>query len=291
MSRNLLFADSDTLTIGEALLLGENLLRQAAVDEARFDAMLLLIFATKSSREAVIREPERVLTERERLVYLKALSLRELRRPVAYITGERWFYGRPFKINRAVLIPRPETELLVDFALTVAPKTVADIGTGSGNIAVSIAAELPQANVAAVDISTLALLLAKKNALRHGVSNRVEFFEGDLLSPVAGQRFDLIVSNPPYIIPADVPTLMPEVSRYEPELALSHGAGDDGMAVHRRLVEGARWLLNPSGWLGLEVGAGQAQAVCLFAEECGYKLVSGRPDLGGIDRIVIAQWK
>ena len=158
------------------------------MDTPRLDAQLLLVWVLKARREDLAREPERALTEREQVIFAKAVALRAERRPLPYITGEQWFYGRPFKINRAVLIPRPETELLVAAALekcrdTPAP-LLADIGTGSGCLAVTLAAERPDARVWATDLSPDALNVARKNAVRHGVTDRVTLLPGDLLAPL-----------------------------------------------------------------------------------------------------------
>jgi release factor glutamine methyltransferase len=290
----MLFSTFPEASVGATLLGATGVLAEAGIKNARFEAMLLMMFALSMRREQIILENNRPLTARERLIFDKALSLRAERRPLAYITGERWFYGRPFKINRAVLIPRPETEMLVDFAIEKSDKLdskqIADIGTGSGCIAVSIALELPNAGVTAVDLSRLALLLAMKNVKRHHVENRVTLLEGDLLDPLVGKKFDMIISNPPYIPPSDLPGLMPEVANYEPELALWKGAGEDGMMLHRRLLDGGRSLLSGGGWIAMEVGTGQADSICSFAEEYGYKRIQARPDLGGIERVVAAQW-
>jgi release factor glutamine methyltransferase len=285
----------EQITVGEAIFEAAERLAVAGIDSPRSDAIALLIFATCLRREDFIREPERQLGSREAIIFEKSIQLRCQRRPVAYITGERWFYGRPFKINRAVLIPRPETEMLVEFAIEKCsalerPITIADIGTGSGCIAVSVASEIPHANVFAVDISSQALLIAKKNVAKHELTGRITLFNGDLLTPLAGRSFDLILSNPPYIPRVDLENLMPEVVQFEPDLALSAGAGDDGMEFHRRLIDQSRTYLVDGGWLAMEVGIGQAESVCLHAEESGYKSVYVRHDMGGIGRVVGAQW-
>jgi release factor glutamine methyltransferase len=283
------------LTVGAALNTATALLADAGIDIPRTDAVKIAMFALNCSREDIVREPERTFSPREELIFDKAIALRVLRRPLAYITGKQWFYGLEFKVNRAVLIPRPETEMLVEFALEQLPMIsseplIADIGTGSGCIAVSIAKNAPETRIVAVDVSEMALRLAKKNAEGHSVQWRVKLFQGDLLEPLRDYKFDLIVSNPPYIADADISGLMPEVGQYEPALALYAGAGDDGTGLHRQLIDGSRALLKNGGWLAMEVGLGQANAVCSFAIECGYKPVEVRQDLAGIDRIVVAQW-
>ncbi|HEX5324320.1 MAG TPA: peptide chain release factor N(5)-glutamine methyltransferase [Capsulimonadaceae bacterium] len=279
------------LSVNEALQYAMPVLAAAGVETPRLDAKLLLAWTLAARREDLARAPERVLTERERLIFEKAVSLRALRRPLPYITGEQWFYGRPFKINRAVLIPRPETELLVEFAKDKArqwPGTVriADIGTGSGAIAVSLALEIPRAEIWAVDISRLALLVAAKNVRRHNVAQQVHLGESDLFAGLRRHAFHIIVSNPPYVPLADRETLMPEVRDYEPELALYEGAGPAGTALHERLIDEARPLLTAGGWLAMEVGLGQAQRVRQIAEVDGYNEITTIRDPADIERVI-----
>ena len=273
-------------------------LSQAGIDTPRLDAQLLLVWTLKCRREDLVREPERLLTGREQLIYEKAVSLRTQRRPLPYITGEAWFYGRPFKINRAVLIPRPETEMLVEaareFCRGESAPVLADIGTGSGCLAVTVALEIPEAQVWATDLSGDALKLARKNVVRYALEERVTQLRGDLLAPLPPElRCAVIVSNPPYIPEAEISDLQPEVRDYEPRLALSgdgEATGLDGTALHRRLLLEAPPYLKPGGWLLLEVGMGQAQTVAEAAQEAGYAEVAIREDLAGIGRVVISQW-
>ncbi len=272
------------------------LLTAAGVETPGLDARLLLAWTLKARREDLAREPERRLTGRERLIFDKAVSLRVLRRPLPYITGEQWFYGRPFKINRAVLIPRPETELLVEAALALSREIpsprFADIGTGSGCLAVTLAAERPDCQVWATDISRDALNVARKNAVRQGLVNRVTLLQGELLRPLPPDiHFDVIVSNPPYITEVVLPGLQPEVRDYEPPLALvglPGATGADGTLLHRRLLAEAPPYLTPGGLLLLEVGQGQAEAVAEQARALGYAEVTILDDLGGIGRVVRA---
>ena len=278
-------------------------LRTANVETPLLDSQLLLAWVIKGRREDLAREPERVLTKREEIVFDKAVQLRSQRRPIPYITGEASFYGREFKINRGVLIPRPETELQVeivrDFASHFepnAPIRVADIGTGSGCIAVSIACELPAASVVATDISRLALLLAAKNVRRHGVADRVQLRHGDLCGPLyPAEEFDIIVSNPPYIDLSEAASLMPEVRDYEPAWALYGVESADGAAVNehglprrirRRLMEQAQPHLKPGGLLAVEIGLGQAKDAVSDAAEIGYRELAIVEDHAGIPRIL-----
>ena len=289
---------SSEMTVAAALARAIPALTDAGVDTPRLDAQLLLLWTLKCRREDLIREPERVLSERELLIYEKAISLRTQRRPLPYITGEAWFYGRPFKINRAVLIPRPETEMLVEAAREIcrgeSAPVLADIGTGSGCLAVTLALEIPEAQVWATDLSGDALKLARKNIVRYALEERVTLLRGDLLVPLPPElRCAVIVSNPPYIPEAEISGLQPEVRDYEPRLALSgdgEATGLDGTALHSRLLLEAPPYLKPRGWLLLEVGMGQAQTVAEAAQEVGYAEVAIREDLAGIGRVVISQW-
>ena len=285
------------MTVASALASALPALMAAGVDTPRLDAQLLLAWTLKARREDLARDPERLLTERERVIFEKAIALRTERRPLPYITGEAWFYGHSFKINRAVLIPRPETEDLALAALEIcrnepAP-TLADIGTGSGCLAVTLALEHPGARVWATDLSADALKLARKNVARYALAERVTLLHGDLLGPLpSGLRFDIIVSNPPYVLEADLPGLQPEVRDYEPVLALSGepgAAGPDGTALHRRLLAEAPAHLGPGGRLLMEVGQGQAEAVAQSARDFGYDEVMIRTDMAGIGRVVLGR--
>jgi release factor glutamine methyltransferase len=224
-----------------------------------------------------------------------ALLARRLRRePLAYITGEREFWNRVLLVSPAVLVPRPETEIIVDAALealrergVAAPVRIADIGTGGGCLAVTLACECRSAQVVASDCSDAALEVARRNAVRHGVSARISFEQADLLAPGEGP-FDLVVSNPPYIADAERPTLPPEVRDFEPGVALF--AGEDGLQVIRRLVALAPGWLVPGGSLIFEIGAGQADAVrALISDAPGLTMVALKPDLQGIPRTVVAR--
>jgi len=284
-------------SIAAFLALASQSLSDAGIDTPRLDAQLLLAWTLKCRREDLAREPERVLTGREQIIYEKAVALRTQRRPLPYITGEAWFYRRPFKINRAVLIPRPESEMLVEAALKIgrnepAP-VLADIGTGSGCLAVTLACEMPAAQVWATDLSADALKLARKNVFRYGLEDRVTLLSGDLLTPLpAGLKCDVIVSNPPYITGAEIGGLQPEVRDYEPHLALSgeEGAsGPDGTALHRRLLAESLANLKSGGWLLMEVGQGQAETVAEAARGAGYIEVAVRQDMAGIGRVVMGK--
>ncbi len=210
--------------------------------------------------------------------------------PIQYIVGETEFYGLPLRVTREVLIPRPETELAVESVLelvaAIPAARIADVGTGSGAIAIALAHALPQAAIAATDISASALALARENARCNGVATRVRFLEGDLLEPLAGERFDLIVANPPYAAERDRDSLDVEVRDYEPAHALF--AGEDGLAVCRRLIPAAHAALAAGGWIVLEIGYGQEAGVRELLREARFEVIGFRADLQGIPRVACA---
>ena len=284
-------------TIAAALTQAADAFAGAGIETPRLDARLLLLWVLKCRREDLAREPERRLTDREQIIYEKAVSLRAGRRPLPYITGEAWFYGRPFKINRAVLIPRPETEMLVDAAQEIclgnpAP-LLADIGTGSGCLAVTLASEIPNSTLWATDLSPDALKLARKNVVRYALEPYVTLLPGDMLASLPPTlRCDVIVSNPPYLTEAELDTLQPEVQGFEPRLALSGdgaASGPDGTGLHRRLLTESAPYLKPGGWLLMEVGQGQSEIVAEASREAGYAEVAIRPDMAGIGRVVLSR--
>jgi release factor glutamine methyltransferase len=217
--------------------------------------------------------------------------------PMQYIIGEAEFYGLPFYVNRDVLIPRPETEHLVEKAIAQAPKLrltgahpvlrIVDVGTGSGAIAVALAYALPFAETTAIDISAAALDVARGNAARIGFAGRMRFLVGDLLEPVAGEQFDMVVSNPPYVPESDRATLDVEVRDYEPAQALF--AGQDGLAIYRRLIPAAFGALVPGGYVLLEIGYGQQEPIHALLKKEGFTGIEFFGDLQGIPRVAMAQ--
>jgi release factor glutamine methyltransferase len=258
------------------------MLRIANIDPN--DSRALLRAAMEVSDTHLIAHPGQMLTDRQRERYLAWVDRRRAGEPVAYLTGEREFYSLAFKVTPAVLIPRPETELLVEAALERVPHRVPirvlDLATGSGCIAVAIAKNLPRARVTATDTSREALALARENAARHG--SGIEFIESDWLSALGGRRFDLVVSNPPYVAERD-PHLSQGDSRFEPRAALVAGA--DGLSCIRLIIAQARAHLEPGGWLLLEHGYDQAAPCRALLAQAGYRDVSSRPDLAGIERV------
>jgi release factor glutamine methyltransferase len=258
-------------------------------ERARRDAELLLMHALERGRAWLIAHAEEELSGSQEAAYTALVSLRRKGEPIQYITGEAEFYGLPFHVTRDVLIPRPETEHLVEKAMELAGRFVSprivDVGTGSGAIAVALAHRLPHAQIAATDISSRALAIAEENAKRNGVA--IRFLLGDLLAQVAEERFEMIVSNPPYVPATDRATLSVEVREYEPALALF--AGDDGINVYRRLIPAAFDALTPGGFVVLEIGYGQSTAVDALLVRSGFERIEFIPDLQGISRVACAQ--
>jgi release factor glutamine methyltransferase len=258
----------------------------------RLDAEVLLMHLLKTDRLQLLSHPETCLSEAEVEGYSRWVERRCQGEPVAYIVGEKEFWSLRFEVNRKVLIPRPETECLIEEVLGCpvmgadAPRII-DIGTGSGVIAVALATELPAARVVATESSRGALEVARRNAVRHGVDGRIEFVEGDLFASVTGD-FDLIVSNPPYI-PDDVYPLLPAgIREFEPRAALI--AGPDGTAFHRRIIRAGGDRLKAGGWMFLEIGEGQQGLVeALFREAEIYDTIRFCKDYGGIERVAIAR--
>ncbi|MGH8686784.1 MAG: peptide chain release factor N(5)-glutamine methyltransferase [Burkholderiales bacterium] len=247
--------------------------------EAR-EARLLLARATGFSEASVLAHPERELPEEAAERFRDFTARRAGGEPIAYILGEKEFYGLPLAVNPAVLIPRPETELLVELALALQPASVLDLGTGSGAIALAVKRRLPSARVVGVERSAAALAVAQRNALRLGLD--VELRHGRWFEPVAGERFALVVSNPPYVAEGD-PHLAEGDLRFEPRSALV--AGPDGLASIREIVAAALAHLAPGGTLLLEHGLGQDGAVRTMLAAAGLEDARSWPDLAGIARV------
>jgi release factor glutamine methyltransferase len=263
-------------------------LTSRGVENARLEAEWLLCAATGLDRVGLYLNFEKPLDDKELSAYRALVARRGRREPLQHILGTQEFCGLNFEVTSDVLIPRHDTETLVDEALARMPgaRTVLDIGTGSGCIAVVLAARLPGASVTAVDISEAALTVARRNAERNGVA--IEFIEGSLLDPLTGRQFDLIVSNPPYIPSSEIEALQPEVRDFDPRGALDGGL--DGLEIYRRLIPSAVTALTRGGWLLLEVGAGQADDVSLLLSSTGgYGTPVTACDPSGIVRVVGAQ--
>jgi release factor glutamine methyltransferase len=251
------------------------------------EARMLLARATGLSRAALAAHPEQVLDAAAEAGFLESAARRRAGEPVAYLLGEREFYGLTLGVNPAVLIPRPESELLVEFALEHLPSsgTVLDLGTGSGAIALAIKHERPDARVTAVEKSATALAVAQANAVRHRLE--IGLMLGNWFEPLAGRRFDLVVSNPPYVASDDRHLEQGDL-RFEPRNALVGGA--DGLDEIRRIVAKSPTHLNRGGWLAIEHGQGQDLQVSRSMMHAGLESVSSRPDLAGIARISVGKY-
>ncbi|MBM4038399.1 MAG: peptide chain release factor N(5)-glutamine methyltransferase [Planctomycetes bacterium] len=266
------------------------------IEGARLDGELLLANALGWKRIDLYARFDHVPTGNALARFREMVRARGLQRiPSKYLTGESEFYSLPLQVTPAVLIPRPETELLVERALALLAKDqealVADLGTGSGAIAIAVATHRPLARLVATDVSAEALAVARANAEHHGVSGRIEFRQGDWFAALeAGTCFDAVLSNPPYVAAPDLERAMPEVRDHEPRAALD--GGPDGLSCLRVLIGGAPPWLKPGGWLVLEIGAGQAQGVLELAKETeAYGAMQVTPDYQGIPRIASMQVK
>lgn len=260
---------------------------------ARLEAQILLAHVLKCPKIDLMVRYDEQPGEAERAEYKDLIRRRIDAWPVAYLVGSREFHLLPFEVTPAVLIPRPETETLVAKAARLlkplAAPAVLDLGTGSGCIAVSIAHGKKDARVTAVDVSPDALDVAGRNAERHKVADRVTFLQGDLFGPLpAGEAFDLVVSNPPYVTPDELTALAPDVREHEPRLALD--GGPDGLAFYRRIAADAGRFLKPGGWLLVEIGATQDEAVrTILAGGPGLEVGRTLRDAGGRPRVVCAK--
>jgi release factor glutamine methyltransferase len=281
------------VTVDEALRREAERLAEAGVPDAAGQSELLLRHVVGWDRPALLARGHETLPSWAQARFLALVRERARRRPLQHLTGMQAFWRHEFVVSPDVLIPRPETEVLVEAALELlrgreAP-VVVDVGTGSGCIALSLAAERPDATVHAVDVSPAALAVAVENARRLGLGSRVQFHEGDLLAPLAqiARSLDLVVSNPPYVDPAELPALEPEVRDHEPRAALL--AADPPYGVYRRLAAQAAGLLSEGGYLAVEVGRGMASEVSAALAAAGVEPLQVQRDLQGIDRVVIAR--
>ncbi len=262
----------------------------AGIESARMEAQLLLAQVMQTNRAAIIAGIFPIPTTEQRAEFLRLVAEREKRVTLAYLRGTQDFYGLTFRVSSVVLIPRPETELLVEFSLSVLAENgepnIADVGTGSGCIPIAILANCPAAKGVAFDISPEALVIASENAVANSVAARLKFVQSDLLSS-AGFGFDVIISNPPYIPTCEMTMLQPEVRDYEPKLALD--GGSDGLSAFRRIIVDAKRVLKSGGWLAMEAAQGQTSTVARLLHEAGYKSVEIRADLAKIERIAIGR--
>jgi len=287
-------------SVEECLASGTFLLERAGIESARLDAECLLAHVLACPRWVVGLEQRRRLTREQFGQYLRLLERRERREPLAYLLGTREFWSLPLAVSSGVLIPRPETETLVEAALAACAElspassegpVLVDLCTGTGAIAIALARELPDARVFATDISRRALRVARANAEAHAVADRITFLQGNLWRAldgvVPGGQADLIVSNPPYVPSQIIAALMPEV-QWEPRRALD--GGPDGLRFHREIIATAARHLRPAGFLLLEIGADQAAAVAgLFEAGDDFEACRILQDLAARDRVVVAR--
>ena len=277
------------IAVGTALTAAARRLEAAGVASARLDARLLLSAACSASLEALAAEPARALREDERLGFEALLSRRLAREPMARILGKREFWSLPFRLAPETLVPRPESETLVEaaLALVAAPgegTRILDLGTGSGCLLLAFLSEREDAEGVGVDVSEAACRLARANAAALGLSSRARFVVGDWDAALCG-RFDLVLANPPYVKDREIASLAPEVARYEPRLALAGGA--DGLACYRELAPAFVRCLAAQGHALIELGAGQADAVGAIMAAAGLHSVARRLDLAGNERCLI----
>jgi len=278
-------------TIADILIGGEQCLADAGIPDPRREAVTLTATALGRHRTFLYAHPEYEPTTDELGRIEEFLLRRADREPLQYIRGSQEFYGLDFEVTLDVLIPRPETEMLVERAINylkgISKPRFMDIGTGTGCIAISILKRVPEARALAVDISPAAISVARRNAERNGVAERLILIESDLFSNVPAERFHLIVSNPPYVPEPDIEGLQPEVRDHEPHLALTDGR--DGLSIIAKIVQRAPEFLLPGGHLLVEFGFGQAEAVWKMLSAKVWEGVGTDPDLQGIPRMLVAK--
>ena len=280
------------MTVLEVIQRSSEFLAKKGVDSPRLQIELLLAHVLKLPRLRLYLNFERPLAEAELAVLRELVKRRAGREPLQHILGHTSFCGLEFEVSRHALIPRPETELLAEHAVkflsTLPTSTVLDFGTGTGCLAVTLAVQCPSASLHALDISDAALALARQNAARHQVETRLAFHHGDGFAALpGGVRFDLLVSNPPYIASAEIETLQPEVRDFDPRPALDGGA--DGLDFYRRLAEGAAGFLAPGGKVMLEFGDGQDGAITKIFSAQNWIVEAVLADYSGRNRIFIAR--
>ena len=280
------------MTVLEVIQRSSDFLAKKGVDSPRLQTELLLAHVLKLPRLRLYLNFERPLAETELGVLRELVKRRSNREPLQHILGQTGFCGLDFEVSRDALIPRPETELLaehaVKFLATLPPSTVLDFGTGGGCLAVTLAVQCPSSTLHALDISDAALALARQNAARHQVETRIAFHHGDGFAALpGGARFELIVSNPPYIASGEIETLQPEVRDFDPRLALDGGA--DGLDFYRRLAAGAAGFLAPGGKVMLEFGDGQDEAIAKIFSAQNWIVEAVIADYSGRNRILSAR--
>ena len=277
------------MQLAQALRSAIQFLENAGIGSSRLNAETLLMYVLACDRAYLYAHGDRILTADEQARYDQALAERARGVPAQYITGHQEFWGMDLVVSPAVLVPRPETEHVVETVLELAQKNsrarIVDVGTGSGCIALALAKELPGAEIHATDISAAALEIARANAGRHDMAARIQFLQRDLLADVAPASFDFVVSNPPYVGECEAETVEAQVRKFEPKLAVF--AGQTGMEMIERLVPQAHGALKPGGWLVMEIGySSRARVVPLLRDWAEWRFVN---DLQGIARVAAAR--
>ncbi len=284
----------ENMQLKELYQFGKESLDRNSIETPGLEACLLLSeTAVINNISEIYTFPEKEIDQNTFNKFQELINRRIKREPMAYIAGEKEFYSRPFKVNPSVLIPRPETELLVDETLDLAKQIssplILEIGTGSGCIAITLAREYKKLRILATDISLQALSIAKENTNRHQESQRISLLRADLLDSFKNDVFDIVVSNPPYISEGEFAQLEPDVKGFEPGSALL--AEEDGLYFIRRIISDSKRILKQGGWCLLEIGHGQEKRVKALFEEYGFTEISSTKDLNKIERVVKAKWK
>jgi release factor glutamine methyltransferase len=281
------------MKIFQALKKAEALLENEGLSTPRLDAEVLLCHAIGEDKNYLYKSPEKVLNDNEVNVFQALVERRRGREPVAYIVGKKEFWSLDLEVTREVLVPRADTEAVVEETLRICHELdgvemkILDVGTGSGAIAIALASQLLDATVVAVDSSMEALRIARRNAEKYELGERILFLCGNLLKPLSG-KFDIVVSNPPYVSEAEFQRLPDEIRKFEPKGALV--SGRDGTECHRNLIGDAKHRLGSGGWLVMEIGWGQAEAVGeIIRNDGSYGDVLFHRDLGGRKRVVSAR--
>ncbi|MEY2726109.1 MAG: Release factor glutamine methyltransferase [Planctomycetota bacterium] len=287
-------ANPDVWTVQRILEWTTGFLRQKGIESPRLEAELLLAHARGCPRIRLYTDFNTPLTDAQRSSMRELVTRRSKREPIAYLVGHREFYGRSFDVSPAVLIPRPETETLVDVCLELIPPSqplqLLEVGIGSGCISITLARQRPEVLLTSTDISSEALEVAARNVAKHDVADRVSLIHGDTLQPLLqanpSRRFDGLVSNPPYVCDHERGQLQPEVDLHEPPAALY--AGPDGLNIVRSILQQAPQILNPSAFIALELDPQQCPTVCTLLQQAGFSNCRIRQDSAGRDRIVQA---
>lgn len=275
----------------EALMTGSNLLKESKISSYILDSELLLSKTLNKSREEILTNLDQIISEESISVFEKYLKRRKNKEPIAYIIEKKEFWSKSFKVSKDTLIPRPETELLVDELIKIFSGkqiSILDIGTGSGCIIISLLSNLEKSSGTGIDISRDAILIAKKNAKKHQLKNRVKFFKKST-DNLFGKKFDLIVSNPPYIEKKDIKNLSDDIKRYEPIMALD--GGNDGLDLIKKFIYKSRQILKIKGTLALEIGREQFKKVSKILIDNNFRIKHVIKDYKDNIRCIIANYK